>query len=586
MKKYIISLFCGLTLASCGDFLEVEPQEIITEDKFWNEEGDVQSVITSCYADMTGYEFISRMMIWGEFRSENIVMNGTHIEKDVNLERLLNEDITASNSYTTWTVFYSIINRCNVVIDRAPGVAENDPSYTQSRMRAHVAEATAIRSLCYFYLIRAFRNVPYSETPYVDDNQVVMTAATDFNTVLGNLISALENVKEDAVTKYPNTSSLGKYYNTARITKWAIYAMLSEMYLWKQDYDNCIRYADLVIKEKARQAEEEDASTDYSASNGFPLIPTKYYGTTNVYGYDFGQIFVRGNSQESIFEIFYNKSSGHNGTSNGPVSNFYGYYTTGAVPAVSWVNASTYLSNDVKLDKPKVFASKHDGRAYENFYYNVGGDPLYINKYTSSGVVELVGYTSTTTMYKNGYWSLPYDSYGNDHESLNKSNMIVYRLSDIMLLKAEALSLKLSDAQPLTEQDVQLQEQAFVLVNAVNKRSLFQQTPTDTLKMSDFASRSKMVDLVYAERERELMFEGKRYFDLVRRALRENDTKFLRESVSKKNAGNASVIATQYQKMDRIFWPYNLEETKVNPLLQQNPAFGSGENSSYDKTAD
>jgi hypothetical protein len=36
------------------------------------------------------------------------------------------------------------------------------------------------------------------------------------------------------------------------------------------------------------------------------------------------------------------------------------------------------------------------------------------------------------------------------------------------------------------------------------------------------------------------------------------------------------------KKMDAIYWPYNLDELKVNPYLIQNSAFGSGENSSYD----
>lgn len=591
MKKYFISIICCLSLASCGDFLEVEPQEIITEDKFWNEEDDVQSVITSCYADMAGYEFISRMLVWGEFRSENITMFGNNIEKDINLERILKENITANNGYTSWTVFYSIINRCNVVIERAPKVAENDPSYTKSEMQAHVAEATALRSLCYFYLIRTFRDVPYSTTPYVDDDQVVAVAPTKFDEVLGYLITSLEAVKNDAVSKYPNASSMGQYYNTARITKWAIYAMLSEMYLWQQDYDNCIRYADLVIAEKKRQAEEEDASADFSATNGFPLLPSKYETSNNLYGNAFNQIFVSGNSLESIFEINYNKNSGQNGASNEPVGNFYGYFTAGAVPVSAWVKASDYVAKDVQLASPKVFNNKFDGRAYENIYYNTGGDPLYINKYTSGGTVQLIGWTSTKKHFTDGFWSSAYSSYRDKNDSkiihpLNKSNMIVYRLSDIMLMKAEALALKMSDNEDLSESDEQLRAEVFLLANAVNKRSLHQQTPVDTLKYANFQSKNRLIDLVYDERERELMFEGKRYYDLVRRAMRENDTKYLRGKVKLKSSDNASVIESQYQKMARIFWPYNLEETKLNPLLGQNEAFGSGENSSYDKTAE
>jgi hypothetical protein len=36
-------------------------------------------------------------------------------------------------------------------------------------------------------------------------------------------------------------------------------------------------------------------------------------------------------------------------------------------------------------------------------------------------------------------------------------------------------------------------------------------------------------------------------------------------------------------KMDGIFWPYNINELKVNTNLKQNPAFGSGESGSYEQ---
>jgi hypothetical protein len=35
--------------------------------------------------------------------------------------------------------------------------------------------------------------------------------------------------------------------------------------------------------------------------------------------------------------------------------------------------------------------------------------------------------------------------------------------------------------------------------------------------------------------------------------------------------------------MDAIFWPYNYEEMKVNRNLVANPAFGTGESTSYEK---
>ena len=85
------------------------------------------------------------------------------------------------------------------------------------------------------------------------------------------------------------------------------------------------------------------------------------------------------------------------------------------------------------------------------------------------------------------------------------------------------------------------------------------------------------------ERQRELMFEGKRWFVLVRRSLRDGNTNYLVSQVMRKGSDNASVTQSKLAKMDAIFWPYNKDELKVNDALQQNPAFGSGENSSYSR---
>ena len=83
------------------------------------------------------------------------------------------------------------------------------------------------------------------------------------------------------------------------------------------------------------------------------------------------------------------------------------------------------------------------------------------------------------------------------------------------------------------------------------------------------------------ERQRELLFEGKRWFDLVRMARREGSSATLAKYASKKQQGGGTMAANRLQKMDAIYWPYNVNELKVNANLVQNPAFGSGENDSY-----
>ncbi len=566
---------CGCSLSGCSDFLEVEPQNVITLEQFWNEETDVKNIIAGCYSGMASYGMISRMMIWGEFRSENVINNGS-IEKDVNLERILKENITANNGYTYWGEFYNIINRCNTVIKYAPGVAEKDPSYTASELQADIAEVTAIRALCYFYLIRTFRDVPYSEEAYLDDNQELAQPAMPFHEVLDKLIASLENIKENAIKRYGETQGLAAFYNTGRVTKKFIYALLCEMYLWKKDYAKCVEYADLIIEQmKADAKENRYTESDFKDVNGYPLIMSKYSGR-NEYGKAFNTIFVEGNSMESIFEITFDKSSGDRQISNGPASDFFG--GEGRTPYVTY---TSYIGTDQKDGIYNVFDTKNkglDGRAYENM--NVLGS--YINKHSSySGIDNLTG---SNEAYKSVIYSSFYPTAGNDRVSLNKANYIIYRLTDIMLLKAEALTQMMQDGvgASLSDEDKSYLSTAFELINAVNKRSLLQPEPKDTLVKSDYTTKSDITDLVYEERQRELMFEGKRFFDLVRRSQRDGHTDYLRSKVSNKSVDLKAIIDNKMQKMDAIYWPYNLEELKVNTFLKQNSAFGSGENSSYE----
>jgi len=557
----------GLMFFSCSDFLEIEPLNEIVLEKFWNEESDVENIVAGCYSAMQSQTIIDRMMAWGEFRSDNII-GGTKVEDDVNLSNIFKENINASNGYTNWGEFYEIINRCNTVLYYAPSVAEKDPNYTESELNATRAEVSAIRDLCYFYLIRAFRDVPYTTQPYLDDTQQMDQPATKFNDVLDSLILDLESVRTYAVKKYPETST---YYQHGRITQNAIHSMLCEMYLWKQDYANAVKYADMVIDAMTDdyQKDLDKAGSSLSSSDkmidGFPLISDQSTSAGSGYGNAYNEIFGTGDSRESIFELIFMNND--NMLANYSVSYRYGNITTfpGNVKAAAFVGA------DPENDVNPVFLSKYDTRYYENLNVlstsNIG-----IAKYAVRSVtVNTTSSTITTT--RGGYWP----------EKYCHANWILYRLTDVMLMKAEAL-VQMVNTEDTTavgkENNDSLLHQAFTIVNAVNKRSNCS-TSSQDLTYSAYSSKSLMANLVLDERQRELMFEGKRWFDLVRRSRRDGNTNYLINQVTRKGSDNASVVQSKLAKMDAIYWPYNINELKVNSNLVQNPAFGSGEEDSY-----
>ncbi len=578
-NKIICAICVACGLMSCSDFLDIKPQsEIIFED-FWNEKADVDNIVTGCYSLMQSQNVISRMIIWGEARSEH-VQAGPNITNDAHLHNILKENITAMNNYTTWDSFYEVINRCNTVLKYAPMVAEKDPAYTQSDLKATIAEVTALRSLCYFYLIRTFRDVPFSREAFTDDDQKMDLEATPFDEVLDNLIADLEAVENDAVTRYPEKKPR---YQAGRITQDGIHAMLCDMCLWKGDYDKCISYAEMVINhKKAIEKEEREKNKNLYGSNesllekrlnGYPLVNDELNGTN--YGKAYESIFVKGASKESIFELNFDESPKTSGMlSNKAITSLYGHSNGDGL-----LVASKIVQEDIELNSGRKIFDDKNKRLDARLYLNCDGTK------TSNVPIEKMSASSIDIKASNASPTATYKKY---LDGENSSQWIIYRLSDVMLMEAEAYCEKMQEGstQEVLDYNEPLIKKAFELTNVVNKRSICKKelTANDTLQLNTGATKAQMSELVKRERQRELMYEGKRWYDLVRYAMRAGNTNEIISATSKRDDVNAGFVANFFKKMDAIFWPYNLEELKVNRNLVPNPAFSSGENESMDKS--
>ena len=568
--KRVFSCLLPLTsclFVACSDFLEVNPLDQIVLGNFWNEESDVENVMAGCYLSMQSQDWIDRAIIWGEARSENL-MGGERITDDVSLGNVAQENLNANNAYSTWVPYYEVINRCNTILRYATQVADSDPNYTESELKASIAEASALRDLNYFYLIRAFRDVPFTFDPFIEDIQKMDLPATPFNEVLDSLVKDLESVIGNAVRFYPETKPL---YQTGRITQDAIHAMLCDMYLWKQDYQKAIEHADAVIQSKQRAYNEEAERVGGVTSgrvdrliNGYPLI-ADVYTNGNTFGRAFYSIFCEGNSSESIFELYYNTDDAS--FPNKGVSLRYGSSDGGNGSFCP----SDVVANDISDGQFAIYTNRYDTRSWENISRN--GSSQVVAKYASQDATVQV----TTSPYSARYgarWP----------KERCHANWIVYRLTDVMLMKAEALTLLTDPANAgvLSEEDNTRLRQAFTLVDAVNRRSYGNSQTTSALTYSRYTTKHAMLNLVYDERNRELMFEGKRWFDLVRRSMREGNTEYLISQAGRKYTNNKSAAESKLKRLDAIFWPYNEEELKVNVNLVQNPAFGSGDHSIFD----
>ena len=557
IKFYLSSLGAAFVLAtttvSCSDFLDVEPLNDVVLENYWTKKSDAISVLMGCYESLYSGDCIDRMGLWGESRSDNMLLS--NVSTSIDLEQFGKENILSTNNFCNWKSFYNAINRCNILIYYAPKVQEMDPNYTLSEMKANVAEATFIRSLCYFHLIRAFRDVPYTTKPSIDDGQNYQVPADSFNVVLNHLIADLEAVKEDAQLYFrkPNPDKeqeSAERDNTARVTKPAIYALLADLYLWQGDWDKCIACCDYVIdfKKKEYESLRRRLQNDVYLFNDIPLLMEK---VDNVSGHAYEEIFGRGNSFESIFELTFDETLNKD-NQNSYVGSYYANYNNNTISNGRLMPFDEFYGN-LPSQSTDLFNVK-DCRAYECIY-QAGQTQFFIAKYAASRV---------TIDNSQSNWRPSYSWRSNKY-----AHWIVYRLTDVMLMKAEALIQQGGDHF----------EDAFTLINAVNKRAVNSFAPGsgEILKFDDYKeSQENMEDLLMEERQRELMFEGKRWYDLVRQARRLGSTKKLAATVTKKQATNQGGIRIRLADPNVLYLPYFRNELKVNPYLKQNPAYSMG----------
>jgi len=598
MKKYfnifkslVILCLLGAGLTSCGDFLEIEPKTFISEDNFWNEKVDIDQMVAGTYVKMQSDAFIRRCIMWGETRSDNIV-EGLNCSGQTDIYRTIKENLLSTNSLSSWVDFYAVINQCNTIIEMAPLVSEKDPVYTQSDVLATQAEMVAIRSLCYFYLVRAFKDVPYYTYAIQSEDEVGPIAPTSGDSIVSCLIEDLENHVSYALKAYPKDSNSQYNSNCNRITQNAIYALLSDLCLWSGQYEKCVQYAQNVIDAKYNEYQEDYSnSTSMSNgsialfknsndtySNGFPMYPC-FSG--NTYGSNFNNIFGGNqNSFESLFELaFTYDGRSSNYLSNTALGSLYGnHYSSSGNDGKGYLGVNENIISDISSSTSgAIYDHRYDVRYYTDLYnptYNSNEFTTgYAAKYVSSGVTVNQGSGTTT---------LPFVPQFTNSIYANR-NFVFYRLTDVMLMQAAAL-VELGNVQNEYDEEGNITassiddnlKRAFYIVWAVNRRSIMTNstnaTSTYELSINNYKTKSQFEELVLKERRKELMFEGKRWFDLLRICHRDKTTDYIRSHVSAKGtSGSTSSLFTNYES---LYWPYNKTEVKNNDALSQKPFYG------------
>lgn len=281
----------------------------------------------------------------------------------------------------------------------------------------------------------------------------------------------------------------------SRATVAAVNALLADVYLWKEDYQKCVEHCDLIL-----------------ADEKYLLLPaTQIF--ENYYPIEFPY------SQEVIFEFYKDQASGQlNSTLD---LTFLSSLGIRFLPTYKAIDLFTDPRESFRQEATVVLFSDGTGRIW---------------KYAGS----VTGGTSTRSGL-NAY----------------SANWIVYRLADIILMKAEALN-QLGQFQEATD-----------MVNIVRNRVFLE-------NISNPDNKTVLEDIILEERAKELAFEGKRYWDLLRFGRRNNYARkqdFINIIIAKLPVNQQQVLANKLNDPNGWYCPVHVDELKYNRNLVQNPFY-------------
>jgi hypothetical protein len=163
-----------------------------------------------------------------------------------------------------------------------------------------------------------------------------------------------------------------------------------------------------------------------------------------------------------------------------------------------------------------------------------------------------------------------------------------------LLFEAEAYILKAMKISPEGQDSLaqvailkEYKDKAFDLIDAVNKRSIVAdndklENPRTLKQLINYTAQTSAQDLettLFKERRREFLFEGKRWYDLVRIARRDGNQNRLLNFVEKKyQTSTLSAVRIKLKNPYAMYFPLAKDEVRNSQgVLKQNPAYSDEE---------
>ncbi|OAQ42035.1 hypothetical protein A5893_02665 [Pedobacter psychrophilus] len=504
-----------LGMSSCKKILDVEPTTQYALGNYFQSTKQADAALLGAYHQLqiaTNQEFI----YYGEGRADNVIRGAGSITS--NTLGVLNNTLDGNLSYAQWDSYYSVIKQANLILKNVPlmrtkGILIADADYNRI-----LGQAYGLRALCYLNIVKIWGDAPLVTQPIEDVKDIndLKTPRVD-KQLIYNLISA--DLKK-AVPLTPTTNATNDL-TRGKLTKAAIYSIQTDYYMWRNMPDSALISSGLIIK----PADGTPVSSTYSLVELYNATANYSFANTSIDDSPYSKMFVDGLSTESIFEVVFSFDEEN-------TSNIFGIYGNNNAQFYANSEFSSSFGNDLR----GIANFKNDVQIYKQF---------------------------------------PKGTF--DQTTQNDKNVILYRLADIMLLRAEALNTK-GDRNGAWTLIKKIRERAYgpvevqttipnpnpalpptFVINNPNTRNSISSGPTsETAKASFFAaSLNEAEDIILNERRKELAFEGKRWFDLVR-------TGRVFTTI------NPTTLKPLVVNAENILWPIGLDVIRQNTNIIQN----------------
>jgi starch-binding outer membrane protein, SusD/RagB family len=510
MKKILIILIT-VVIASCSeDFLNLVPESSITSGNFYKTESHFEQALVGAYTSVRAVKGSVASWVMGEMRSDN-----THLEFNITnrgtgfVEReytdFFMDDVNSGLVASMYNSCYVGIGRTNEIL-----ASVQDGSFSQESKDRIFGQASFLRALFYFDLVRYFGGVPLYLAPVKGSGDAYLPRSST-NEVYQAIIKDLEN----AIQKLGRPS----FPQSGRATQGAARMLLADVYLTLKDYP------------KAEAELRQVVGMGYSLLGNYRDV----YRLNNK------------NSVESIFEIQYQQGN------QGQQSDFlYPFIPLSAnVSLITGIPSQNTQGGGWNTPTVEMMGAYEAGDQRLDVSIGIVEGTGQIGNMFIEAMKSPVNYTPTPG--KRTYRFIKKYLSPHSLQQNTDNNFPVYRFSETLLSLAEVLNEQNKSSD------------ALVYLNQVRTRAglaLITETNKDLLR-----------GIIAHERRIELAFENKRWLDLVRTG-KAIEVMNLHGIYLKGFYSGESYIPEMSYKVtsERLLFPIPLREVRIGNL-GQNPGY-------------